>query len=87
MNDRTMLEPVKKDHCNFTYKAPSDMEYCTDLHVTKVDFGSVSVWRVISIIERLRFLFTGEMSLVIHGSGMPPVALHTGDWYARTRLY
>lgn len=75
------FQPTRKPHQNFTYKAPEGMDNCSDLHVTNIIGGSVSVWKVKSIWERIKFLFSGEISLVIQGHGMPPVSLHTGDWH------
>lgn len=77
------FEPVKKDHCNFTFKAPKGMSDCSDLSVTRLDWGSQSTWKLKSLWSRIRFLFTGEISLLISGKGMPPVSLHCGDWVGR----
>lgn len=79
--DKYDFIPAKKDHQNFTYTAPPGDDNCSDLHVTKLEWGSVSVWKMSSLWERIKFLFTGEISLIINGGGMPPVSLHTGDWY------
>lgn len=77
------LLPVKKDHCNYTYKAPSGMDNCSDLYVTKFEWGASSVWKLNSILERIKFLFTGEITLIVHGQGMSPVSLASGDWYKK----
>lgn len=79
--NRYDFQPVKKQHNNFTYTAPDEMDNCSDLHVTNLDWGSVSVWGVKSLFERIKFLFTGQISLIVHGQGMPPVSLYIGDWY------
>lgn len=73
------LIPIKKPYNNFTFTAPKGMDNCIDLHVTKTKQQIVSTWKLRSFWERLKFLFNGEITLVIWGQGMPPVSLVNRD--------
>ena len=38
-----------------------------------------STWVISSVRERIRFLFSGKISITIMGQGMPPLAVNVGD--------
>ena len=69
------MKPIKTHRSNFVFTAPTEMDDCDDLHVFKSDTQIESTWVFGSVWQRLKFLFTGELTLIIHGSAMPPVAL------------
>lgn len=76
---KNQLVPVKKTHSNFVFAAPEGMKDCSDLNVTKFKDQIVSIWKLKSFRERLSFLMKGEITLIISGTGMPPVSLMNGD--------
>ena len=69
------LTPYEHEYCNFVFTAPEGMSNCSALHVFKTDTFITSYWKQPSIIERIKFLFTGKINLTIWGQGMPPVSL------------
>lgn len=79
--DKYDFLPIEKGHQNMVFKAPPGAEGIEDLKVTKFTWGNLSVWKMHSIWERVKFLFKGEISLKIMGQGLPPLSIHTGDWF------
>ena len=73
------FKPVKKDYCNFVYTAPAGMDDCSDLHVLKNGGMTLSIWKLTSIIERLKFLFKGEISLTTYGEVFVPTSITNGE--------
>lgn len=73
----TEFKPVRKWHTSTTYVGPGDIK---SLPITHFDDGTLnSVWALPSFCQRLRFLFCGEITLRIYGTGQPPVAIVVGD--------
>jgi len=73
--------PVEKSHKTHTFTGTGDIK---PLHVTKHidDDGHVtlnSVWYLYSLWERIKFLYTGQITLRISGPSQPPVVLVNGD--------
>lgn len=75
------LDPIKSKHANSVLRGFGDV---VDLPITRVEFADkteavVSVWSA-SIWTRIRFLFCGEVNLVVRGLTHPPVSICLGDW-------
>ena len=68
-------EPFKSKFCNFVFKAPKDMDNCSDLHVFKANNLIISYWKIKGFWKRFHFLFTGHIRLAIHSNTMPPVSI------------
>lgn len=59
-------------------------EGCGDLPTTKFTYqdgtpGIGSTWVMASLWERIKFLFSGKISLVIVGHQQPPVAIYMDE--------
>lgn len=67
--------PVSKTHTNRKYTASG----CGDLPVTYADNRLFSVWKMPSFWQRVRFLFNGEVTLILLGSSQPPCCIVRGD--------
>ena len=72
--------PVKKEHTNKLY----DGVDCKQLPVTEHYAGNVktlnSVWRLNSVLQRLIFLFSGELTLGVMSRQQPPAACCSSAW-------
>lgn len=78
------MTPVKKWHTNSVLKGwgvEGEVNFVDDLPVTVfMSSGNVaSVWSVKSFWERVKFLFHGEITIVITGTTHPPISLSCGD--------
>ena len=77
--------PVKKMHSNSVLKGwPADkakgIEKVHDLHITRlIDNSVVSIWKCKSIIERVKFLFTGEITFMVQSKTHPPISILIHD--------
>ena len=69
--------PVTKLHTNQIITSVRDG--ISPLPVTVYPGMILSVWRLPSIWERVKFLFSGEVTLTTLGERQCPVALQTGD--------
>ena len=73
--------PVKKWHTTSKFVGKGDIQ---PLPVTRFDDGTLnSIWKLPSLWERVKFLFRGELTLRIYGSGHSPVAIVAGDIFGR----
>ena len=71
------FKPVAKWHNTIKYVGTGDIK---PLPVTRFDDGTLnSVWALPSFWQRLRFLFSGEVTLRIMGYSQPPVVIVAGD--------
>jgi len=76
-----MLTPSKEPHNNAKLLGG---ENAVDLHITKYNYedGSeafLSVWRIKSFWQRLKFLFDGRINLAIMGKTAPPMFISVGE--------
>ena len=71
--------PVKKQHTNRVYVHPT----CEDLPLTYADGRLCSVWKLRGFFQRLRFLFTGEVTLLLLSDSQPPCCIIAGDSIGR----
>ena len=75
------MTPIKKWHTNTNY---SGKELgCNDLPCTIIRDQVYSIWKTDSIVERIKFLFKGEIMLGIHSQPIPPVSVLVGDQILR----
>lgn len=79
MKENTPLVPIKKWHSNVSFHAPEGMDNCSTLEVTRIGDQLISVWKIESFWERVKFVFSGEISLTIFSRSLPPVSLVVGD--------
>lgn len=82
------LVPMEKPHHNFTLKGyPSEAGRdgsVSDLSSYREDGWIDSTWHMPSLWQRLRFLWSGEITLrVLSKDSSPPVAIAIGDIYER----
>lgn len=76
--------PIKFPQVNFTYTKPAEMtkEECGDLPCFRSENRTISCWEF-SWRDRLRFLWTGKMWLMLISSGHPPVCLTPDDLFTK----
>lgn len=79
--ESNVFVPVEKSHKTHTYTGTGDIK---PLHVTKhVDEGGCvtlnSVWYLYSLWERVKFLYTGQITLRVMGTHLPPMSVVAGD--------
>lgn len=76
--------PIKFPQANFTYTTPPEMtkEECGDLPCFRSENRTISCWEF-SWRDRLRFLWTGKMWLLLISSGHPPVCLTPDDLFPK----
>jgi hypothetical protein len=79
------MKPIKFKEQNFEYKKPDSMtdEQCKPLPVYKYDAGVISCWKM-SLLERIKALFTGRVWLDVYGGGQPPVWLGINTPFIKT---
>lgn len=73
------MKPVRKWHSNKKFLAGDIPGVEADLPVTRLDGTNYSIWRCESLRERIKILFSGEVTLGVMGSGQPPVSVAAGD--------
>lgn len=69
------LAVVRTNHTNATMKH-GDMS----IPVTYTGDSVITVWKCASWLARLKFLFTGRISLTVPGDKMPALELHASDF-------
>jgi hypothetical protein len=64
------MKPVKFKQQNITFTA----EGCSDLPAYKDDEEIISVWKG-TLLDRLKFLFTGKMYFWLVSQSQPPIGM------------
>lgn len=82
--ESTIMKPIKKWHTNSVLKGwdgDDKKDPVHDLPVTRIENngGVVSIWKIKSIWQRVKFLFHGEITFQTMGTTHPPVSFYCGD--------
>jgi len=70
------FEPIKKWHSNGVLRGQGDVKA---LPVTFSQGNIYSIWKVNSFWQRIKFLLSGEVTLIVASKMHPPVGLVCGD--------
>lgn len=88
--DHRIMCPVKKWHTNETLRgwdAEDGKEAVNDLSITTLgnNQGILSIWKIVSIWQRVKFLIHGEITFQVHAKTHPPVQMYCGDVVIRLK--
>lgn len=84
MRDKKELWPIEKWHTNSILKGFDDV---ADLPITvfKETNQIASIWKVDSFWERLKFLWSGEVTFLCWGNTHPPINISLTDTIMRAK--